>query len=114
MCVCVSMCACVCLCSHVCVSVHGRASLHLSTHLGRELHGQFLEDLPAEPRDDHPHRLLGVDAPLLKVKELVLRNLAGARLVLHLAREREGEWEKENGRRRMGEGEWEKENGRQG
>ena len=56
---------------------------HELIHFGRKLEWQLVEDLSAEPRDDHPHCLLGVDAPLLEVEELVLPDLGRRGLVLH-------------------------------
>mmetsp|Transcript_11451 Transcript_11451/g.39820 ORF Transcript_11451/g.39820 Transcript_11451/m.39820 type:complete len:260 (-) Transcript_11451:476-1255(-) len=58
---------------------------HELVHLRRELERQLVEHVPAEPRYDHPHSLLRVDPPLLEVEELLLANLARARLVLHPA-----------------------------
>src|SRR2546425_5992102 len=48
-----------------------------------ELHRQLLEDFFAEPVDDHGHRVLGRQAALLGVEDLVLADLGGGRLVLH-------------------------------
>src|SRR3954462_6728125 len=50
--------------------------------LDRELHRQLLEDLLAEPVHDHRDRVLGVEAPLLQIEDLVLADLGGGRLVL--------------------------------
>lgn len=65
-------------------------TLELEAHelvdLSRKLEGQLVEDLSAETADDHAHGGLRIDAALLKVKELVLADLAGGGLVLHLGR----------------------------
>src|SRR3954468_2548201 len=50
--------------------------------LHRELHRQLLENLSAESADDHRHRVLGADAALLAVKDLILTDLRRRRLVL--------------------------------
>src|SRR5688572_16893398 len=52
--------------------------------LHRELHRQLAEDLLAEAVDDHRYRVLGLDAALVAVEDLVLSDLGGRRLVLHL------------------------------
>lgn len=52
---------------------HGDASMMLR-----------ITDLTAESADDHPNGLLHVEAPLLHVEQLVLSNLRGTRLMLHL------------------------------
>mmetsp|Transcript_18800 Transcript_18800/g.52716 ORF Transcript_18800/g.52716 Transcript_18800/m.52716 type:complete len:373 (-) Transcript_18800:1052-2170(-) len=57
---------------------------HELVHLGSKLKRQLIEHLPAEARDDGAHRLLLVNASLLEVEELVLTNLAGTGLMLHL------------------------------
>src|ERR1035438_2993567 len=49
-----------------------------------ELHGELPEDVLAEAVDDHADGFLGGDAPLLEVEELLLADLAGGGLVLHL------------------------------
>src|SRR5262245_43656892 len=54
--------------------------------LDGELHGQLLEDLLAEAVHDHVHRVLGGDPALLEVEDLVLADLRGRGLVLHLRR----------------------------
>src|SRR5947208_14583696 len=43
--------------------------------LHRELHRQLLEDFLAEAVDDHRDRVLGGEAPLLAVEDLVLADL---------------------------------------
>src|SRR6267143_4779373 len=48
-----------------------------------ELHRQFLEDFLAEAVDDHRDGVLGGEATLLAVKDLILADLRGGRLVLH-------------------------------
>src|SRR5215813_4025248 len=47
-----------------------------------ELHGKVLEHLAAEAVDDGGDRLLGREAPLAAVEELVLADLRGGGLVL--------------------------------
>ena len=54
--------------------------------LDGELHRQLLEDFLAEAVDDHVDRVLGRDAALLAVEDLVLADLRRRRLVLHLRR----------------------------
>jgi hypothetical protein len=54
--------------------------------LHRELHGELREDLLAEAVDDHGHGVLGVQAALVAVEDLVLTDLRGGRLVLQLTR----------------------------
>ena len=54
--------------------------------LDRELHRQLLEDFLAEAVDDHVHRVLGRDAALLAVEDLVLADLRRRGLVLDLRR----------------------------
>src|SRR4051794_22310849 len=51
-----------------------------------ELERQLIEDLLAEPRDDHADRVLEADAAGLAVEELVFANLARRGFVFHLAR----------------------------
>ena len=62
-------------------------ALQLEAHEGvdllRKLVRQFVENIRAEAGDDGSHGLLGVDAALLEVEQLVFANLARARLVLH-------------------------------
>src|SRR6478672_4487333 len=79
-------------------SVIGSQSSLLSSHrafeahseellgLDGELHRELLEDLLAEAVHDHRHGVLGRDSPLLEVEDLVLADLRGGRLVLHLGR----------------------------
>src|SRR6185295_14511980 len=43
--------------------------------LDGELHRQLLEDLLAEPVHDHRDRVLGIEAPLLQIEDLVLADL---------------------------------------
>src|SRR5687768_9815040 len=50
--------------------------------LERELHRQLLEHFLAEPAHDHRDRLLGAEAALLQVEDLVLADLRRAGLVL--------------------------------
>src|SRR5688572_13997607 len=52
----------------------------------RELHRQFPEHFLAEAADDHVHRVLGADAALAAVENLVLADLRRRRFVLHLRR----------------------------
>src|SRR4051812_44623705 len=54
--------------------------------LDGELHRQVQEHLLAETVDDHVDRVLGREAALLAVENLVLADLRRARLVLHAAR----------------------------
>src|SRR6266851_8346633 len=60
----------------------GHAQELLGLH--RELHGQLLEHFLAEAVHDHAHGVLGGDAPLLEVEDLVLADLGCRGLVLHL------------------------------
>src|SRR2546428_10295339 len=48
-----------------------------------ELHGQLLEDFPAEAVDDHRDRVFGGQAPLLAVEDLILADLRRGGFVLH-------------------------------
>src|SRR6187399_1217013 len=50
----------------------------------RELHRQFLDDFLAETVDDHRDRVLGGEAPALEVEDLIVADLGGGGLVLHL------------------------------
>src|SRR4051794_10909916 len=50
-----------------------------------ELDRQLLEDLFAEAVDDHAHRVLARQPAAAAVEELVLADLRGGGLVLHLA-----------------------------
>src|SRR6185369_784943 len=52
--------------------------------LDGEFHRQLAEDLLAEAAHDHRHRVFARDAALPGVKELVLTDLRGRRLVLDL------------------------------
>src|SRR3972149_4685058 len=54
--------------------------------LDGELHRQLQEDLLAEPVHDHVRRVLGRDPAGLAVEELLVPDLRGRRLVLHLGR----------------------------
>src|SRR6185295_20386545 len=64
------------------------ASFKRDTHellgLHRELHRELLEDLLAEAVDDHVDGVLGREPALAAVEELVLADLGGRGLVLHL------------------------------
>src|SRR5580698_10000547 len=51
--------------------------------LDRELHRQLLEYGAAEAADNHVDRVLGADAALLTVEQLLLADARGAGLVLH-------------------------------
>src|SRR5436190_5821681 len=51
-----------------------------------ELHRQLTEDLPAESADDQVHGVLGREAALAAIEDLVLVDLRGGRLVLHSRR----------------------------
>src|SRR6267378_6021707 len=51
--------------------------------LHRELHRQLLEDFLAETVDNHRDRILGRQAPLAQIEDLVLADLRRRRLVLH-------------------------------
>src|SRR5215210_8811184 len=64
------------------LEVHGEQLLGLDG----ELHGELAEDLLAEAVDDHRDRVLGGDAALVAVEDLVLADLRGRRLVLHARR----------------------------
>src|SRR4051812_40975032 len=49
----------------------------------RELHWQLAEDFPAEPADDQVDRVLGREAALATVKDLILSDLRRRRFVLY-------------------------------
>ena len=57
---------------------------HEFVNFRSKLKGQLIEHLPAETRDDHPHRIFRIDATLLEVEELVFPYLACGRFVLHV------------------------------
>src|SRR5688572_9054239 len=67
-------------------SANAALQAHAQQLLGlhRELHGQLLEDLLAEPVDDHVDGVLRAEPALLEVEDLVLADLRGRGLVLHL------------------------------
>src|SRR5688500_13989576 len=49
----------------------------------RELHRQLLENFLAEAVDDHRHGVLGGQAALAQIEDLILADLGRGRLVLH-------------------------------
>src|SRR5262245_51799676 len=54
--------------------------------LDREFHRQLAEDFLAEAVHDHRHRVLGRDAALPAVEDLIVADLGYRRLVFHLRR----------------------------
>src|SRR5439155_868565 len=66
------------------LAADGSANAALETHAEEllgfhgELHRQFAKDLLAETVDDHRHGILGRDAPLPTIEELVLADLVVA------------------------------------
>src|SRR6476619_2249146 len=71
-----------------CPLTHGAFQAHRKQllRLDGELHRQFLQDLLAEPVDDQVHRILLRQTALATIEQLVISNLRGGRLVLHLRR----------------------------
>src|SRR3989441_3311737 len=72
------------------LATDGSANTALETHAEEllgfhgELHRQLAKDLLAETVDDHRHGILGRDAPLPTIEELVLADLRGRGLMLDL------------------------------
>src|SRR4051794_21278889 len=66
--------------AHRSFKAHGKQLLGLD----RKLHRQFVQHLLAEPVDDEIDRVLLRQAALAAVEQLVLGDLRGRRLVLHL------------------------------
>ena len=65
---------------HRALELYGQKFLSLDG----ELHGEAFEHLARVAVDDKPHGLLGGDAPLIAVEELVFTDFTGRRLVLNL------------------------------
>src|SRR5512142_2617688 len=75
--------------SNCCLSLPDAAfqtDSELLLRFDRELHRQLAEHFPAEAVDDHRHGILGGDASLLAIEELVLADLRRGRFVLHARR----------------------------
>src|SRR5262245_56707775 len=62
------------------------ADAHQLLGLDREFHRQLLQHLLAETVDDERYRVLGRQAALPAIEQLILADLRGRRLVLHPSR----------------------------
>src|SRR2546428_2070227 len=65
-------------------ALEGQAHADQLLGFHRELHRELQEDLLAEAVDDHVRRVFGRDAARLAVEQLLIADLRGRRLVLHL------------------------------